>query len=115
RTARRPSLGRAQLLLPAEPPAACSSSLDRIQGPWLIRRLAPDCSRIEIASLRRVREEVELLQAMGWETGNIHLRSGERNLLRILADLRRRHDGWLLDAAKAMVESVFDDWKRWRK
>jgi len=39
-----------------------------IYGHWLIRRLAPDCSRIALASLPKSREELKLLQAMGWET-----------------------------------------------
>ena len=44
-------------------------------GRWLLRRLAPDCSRIEIDSLPAKRDEERLLYAMGWETANIHLGS----------------------------------------
>jgi uncharacterized protein (DUF2252 family) len=40
---------------------------------WLIRRLAPDCSRIELGTLPKMRDELKLLHAMGWETANIHL------------------------------------------
>src|SRR5262249_28384078 len=39
---------------------------------WLVRRLAPDCSRIEIATLPKERDEEKLLYAMGREIANMH-------------------------------------------
>jgi hypothetical protein len=85
-----------------------------LQGEWLIRRLAPDCSRIELASLPRSRDEDRLLWMMGWETTNMHLGSpGQR--ARILADLRRRSSRWLSRAAGCMAQAVERDWRRWRK
>ena len=44
-----------------------------LRGNWLIRRLAPDCSRIELETLPHEGDEGKLLEAMGWETANIHL------------------------------------------
>jgi uncharacterized protein (DUF2252 family) len=44
-----------------------------VHGNWLIRRLAPDCCRIELASLPRSHDEGRLLWMMGWETANMHL------------------------------------------
>ena len=38
-----------------------------VQGQWLVRRLAPDCSRVELASLPRGQDESRLLWMMGWE------------------------------------------------
>ena len=92
----------------------CPDPMVQIQGSWLLRRLAPDCCRIELAALGRIRELVDLLRAMGWETANIHLGSGESARRKILADLARRPGGWLRKEAKAMVEATIDDWKRWR-
>jgi hypothetical protein len=84
----------------------------RIRGSWIVRRLAPDCSRIEIADLPKRRNEWKLVRAMGWETANIHLatpnvRAG------VIRDLRRRHTRWLERAAAAMVGATISDWKAW--
>ncbi len=80
---------------------------------WLIRRLAPDCGRIELAHLPKRRDEGRLLKAMGWEAGNVHL--GTRGAAKaILVDLTRRRQGWLRDAATRMARLVRADWKEWR-
>jgi hypothetical protein len=85
-----------------------------LHGEWLIRRLAPDCSRIELSSLPRSRDEDRLLRMMGWETANMHLASpGLRQ--RILTDLRERSGRWLGKAAGRMAQAVERDWRRWRK
>ena len=85
-----------------------------VHGEWLIRRLAPDCSRIELASLPRDRDESRLLWMMGWETANMHLGTpGQRRP--IIADLRARKGGWLAKAASRMALAVERDWRRWRK
>ena len=47
----------------------------RLQGRWIVRRLAPDCSKIELAAVPREKDETKLLHAMGWETANVHLGS----------------------------------------
>jgi hypothetical protein len=80
---------------------------------WLIRRLSPDCSRVELYMLPKRRDEGRLLKAMGWETANIHL--GTRGAAKaILVDLTRRRQGWLRDAATRMARLVRADWKDWR-
>jgi hypothetical protein len=80
---------------------------------WLIRRLSPDCCRIELAQLPRQRDEARLLKTMGWETGNVHL--GTRGAAKaILVDMTRRRQGWLRDAATRMGRLVRADWKEWR-
>jgi hypothetical protein len=86
--------------------------LDVIDG-WLVRRLSPDCSRIELEHLPKLRDEGRLLKAMGWEAGNVHL--GTKNAARaILVDLTRRKQGWLRDAATRMGRRLRADWKDWR-
>jgi uncharacterized protein (DUF2252 family) len=86
----------------------------RVHGPWLLRRLAPDGSRIELASLPRDRDESRLLWMMGWDTANMHLGTPTARRA-ILADLKRRKRGWLARAAEHMTEAVDNDWRRWRK
>jgi hypothetical protein len=79
---------------------------------WIVRRLAPDTSRIELFDLPRQPDELRLLEAMGAEAANVHL--GSARPRDILMDLDRRRAGWLLRAAKAMVKSVRQDWRDFR-
>jgi uncharacterized protein (DUF2252 family) len=85
-----------------------------VHGQWLIRRLAPDSSRIELASLPRGRDESRLLYMMGWETANMHLGTPSRRR-RVLADLARRKAGWLPKSAGRMLDAVARDWRKWGK
>ena len=85
-----------------------------MNGHWLIRRLAPDCSRIELGSLPKTRDVLKLMHAMGWETANIHLGTiAARD--RVLKDLNQRPGKWLRRAAEAMAKATLEDWKAWAK
>jgi hypothetical protein len=86
-----------------------------LTGPWVVRRLSPDCRRIELESLPENRDEQKLLAAMGREIANIHLGSGAAAKTAIGVDLQQRQGRWLRKAALAMVDSVCDDWRQWRK
>jgi len=81
---------------------------------WLLRRLAPDCSRIEIASLPGSRDEERLLYSMGWETANIHIGT-PRAIPAIKRDLAKRRGNWLHKAAKAMHRATERDWREWKR
>ena len=83
-----------------------------LQTSWIVRRLAPDCSRIDLALFPREKEESRLLHAMGWETANLHVGSGKARELR--ADLKRRKGNWLHKAAANMVAATKADWEEWR-
>lgn len=85
----------------------CPDPFVRLQRRWIVRRLAPDCSRIELPALPKERDELRLLMAMGWETANIHLGSAKARTL--LADLKKRPQGWLLSAARRMQKAVAAD------
>jgi hypothetical protein len=79
---------------------------------WVVRRLAPHCSRIELDHL--VGSELErILEAMGAETTNIHLGTGGMARA-ISADLQSRPDNWLKKAARIMADLIKLDWKQWR-
>jgi hypothetical protein len=84
----------------------------KIRDGWIVRRLAPDCSRIELADLPSVRDEERLLAMMGWETANLHL--GSRGV-GIRADLRTRPRRWLEQAAHAMTDVVESEWLEWSR
>jgi Uncharacterized protein conserved in bacteria (DUF2252) len=83
-----------------------------VRGGWSVRRLSPDCTKIDVSRLPGRRFEKKLLHAMGWETANVHL--GTRGA-RLRRDLDRRPSGWLDQAAHSMADDVADDWKAWRK
>jgi hypothetical protein len=91
----------------------CPDPFVKLRGRWIVRRLAPDCSRIELSSLPAKHDSARLLYSMGWETANAHLGSREASVL--LRDLNARKGNWLHTAALAMSESVRRDWEDWRK
>jgi hypothetical protein len=93
----------------------CHDPFVRLAGHWIVRRLAPDCSRIELTALPDERDEARLLRDMGRETANIHLGAGRATVKSIRADLERRKGGWLNNAASAMQQDLLSDWKSWKK
>jgi hypothetical protein len=80
---------------------------------WIVRRLAPDCSKVELTDLAGKRDERRLLRAMGWETANIHLASA--SAARVRRHLRGLPDRWLRTAATDMSDVTLDDWRAWTK
>jgi len=90
----------------------CADPFVRLKGRWILRRLAPDCARIELSALPAGRDEIRLLRAMGWETANIHL--GTLKAAAIRRDLARRPAKWLSRAAARMTDAVGEDWEQWR-
>ncbi len=85
----------------------CPDPFVRLQRRWIVRRLAPDCSRIELSAMPKERDELRLLTAMGWETANVHLGTGKSRTL--LADLKKRPRGWLMKCARKMEKAVLAD------
>ena len=90
----------------------CLDPFVHMEGNWIVRRLSPDCSRIELNSLPIRRDEMRLLYSMGWETANVHLGTAGAQS-RIVADLKKRDSIWLLKAARQMSKAVSADWKAW--
>jgi hypothetical protein len=85
----------------------------RLKGRWIVRRLAPDCSRVELTSMPKERDESKLLHAMGFETANVHL--GTPGAVKaIVQDLNHRPSHWLHTAASNMVKATTQDWREWR-
>jgi len=92
----------------------CRDPFVRFQDGWIVRRLSPYCSRIELASLPERRDEHRLLHAMGWETANVHLGTGGA-VKAVLRDLTKRRSAWLRSAAKAMARATIRDWEDWSR
>jgi len=92
----------------------CPDPYVQLRGHWIVRRLSPHCSRIELEALGSCRGELRLAEAMGRETANIHLGTEEKHG-KILKDFRKRKGNWLLGAAQAMAAATVTDWKAWRE
>jgi hypothetical protein len=92
----------------------CPDSLIAFHGAWIVRALSPDSHRIELKRLSQDRDEARLLYAMGWETGNLHLGSGDA-IAAVRRDLKQRPEGWLRDATTTMTHAVIADWDAWKR
>jgi hypothetical protein len=92
----------------------CLDPFVQLRGHWIVRRLSPHCSRIELVTLRASGKELRLLHAMGWETANIHLgtKAARKTVLRHMQSQKGK---WLHQATEAMLNAVREDWKTWRK
>jgi hypothetical protein len=86
----------------------------KLRGRWLVRRLAPDCGRVELATLEKSLEAKRLLHVMGKETANVHLGT-PKAVKDVRRDLRSRPSGWLQVSAKAMAGALKEDWKAWKE
>jgi hypothetical protein len=80
---------------------------------WVLRRLAPHCTAIELTDFPKRRAHLVILKAMGRETANVHWGSPEA-LAAVRRDLKRRGKRWLHDAATRMVEATLKEWKEWQ-
>jgi hypothetical protein len=105
---------------PVEDKFALLSKAVRVPDPffsirrrWVVRRLAPDCTKIGIEHLPRRRDHRKLLRAMGWETANLHLASAKAGTL--VRDLDGRPKRWLEEAVTIMADAVARDWKAWSR
>lgn len=92
----------------------CPDPFVQLRGRWIVRRLSPHCSRIELATLKAAGKEMRLLHAMGWETANIHL--GTPSACKaILKHMHKQRAKWLHQASESMLNAVREDWKVWKK
>lgn len=94
---------------------ACLRSHDpflRVDNGWVIRRLAPDCARIELNELPDERDERALLEAMGAEAANLHL--GTPKARAAIIRFLDKNSNWLLPAVKKMVRLTKQDFRDWR-
>lgn len=83
-------------------------------GNWVVRRLAPDCSKIELGALPAQRDEKHLLKAMGQEMANIHLGSGTMKQ-ELLLDMQQRGsaESWLVPCAEKLETAMLKAQLEW--
>ena len=81
---------------------------------WVIRRLGPRCSRIELENLKYAKDTDLLLHAMGAEAANVHLGTPgvAQEIQRALTGLPK---GWLEEAARNMARLILQDWADWQR
>jgi Uncharacterized protein conserved in bacteria (DUF2252) len=91
----------------------CVDPFVKLKQDWIVRRLAPDCSRVELDQLPKVRDESKLLFAMGFETANVHLGSARAGKA-VASDFAKRPKKWLHEAAAAMGKAMKSDWIEWK-
>jgi len=92
----------------------CLDPFVQLRGRWIVRRLSPHCSRIELATMKAAGAESRLLHAMGRETANIHLgtKAARKPILR---HMEKQKGKWLHAATLVMAKAVEEDWKTWKK
>jgi hypothetical protein len=79
---------------------------------WTVRRLSPDCLKIDVDDLPSRRDDAKLLRAMGWETANIHLATPEAKTKKDLTGRGRR---WLDRATSDMIDALVEEHRVWKK
>lgn len=94
-----------------------------VRDRWMVRRLSPEYVRIDLSQLSD--EDIDgVLYAMGWETANVHLGSGEdaiRDVLKHLKSMRAADEDagaeqghWLAAAVETLIEATTDDFLEWQ-
>ena len=111
---KRAGKGNGWLEKTARAAVRCEDPFYVVRGRWLLRRLAPDCSRIDLEELKHHEDFASLLHCMGWETANVHLGTPRvgKDLRR---DFKRLPEGWLKEAAEVMLEKCLKDWGRFKE
>jgi hypothetical protein len=106
--------GNRWLLHTVESAVRAQDPFYQVRRNWLVRRLAPDCSRIELGDLGDAGEVCKLLKAMGHETANIHLGSPQgRKAIR--SAWKKLPADWLTTAATEMLEAILKDFHDFQK
>lgn len=92
----------------------------RMEGGWLLRRLAPDCAKVETELLEKAGDQEKLLSAMGREIAAVHLSgSGEKGDLltgqEILQEMQTLSGGWFRETAQGLADKMRSAHKSWKK
>jgi len=91
----------------------CADPYYQVRRGWLVRRLGPDCSRINIDQLIHHEDKASLLYCMGQETANIHLGTA-KGRKRIRESWKHLPSDWLETTAHLMHKLSLKDWNRFR-
>jgi len=91
----------------------CADPYYKVTRGWLVRRLGPDCSRIDFDELTQHKDIASLLFCMGRETANIHLGT-PKGRRKIREETRHFATDWLEKAAQKMLKASLEDWRRFQ-
>ena len=91
----------------------CADPYYEVRRGWLVRRLGPDCSRIDLDGIVHHKDLAALLNRMGQETANIHLGT-PKGRKRVMASWGQLSSDWLESAAQVMLRLCLKDWNRFR-
>ncbi len=91
----------------------CADPYYEVKRGWLVRRLGPDCSRIDLDELEHHEDAASLLYSMGLETANIHLGTPKARK-RIREAWVHLPGDWLEKAARQMHKLCLRDWREFR-
>jgi len=92
----------------------CADPYYEVRRGWLVRRLGPDCSRIDIDELVHHEDIASLIHCMGRETANIHLGT-PKGRRRIASAWEHLPKDWLETAALKMLKLSLNDWHEFKK
>ena len=84
-----------------------------VRSGFIIRRIAPDSAKIDLAAECARAFGPKLLAAMGADLASIHV-AGSVDADRIARDLDRRDADWLHAAAKTAEAAVRQDFRKWQ-
>jgi len=92
----------------------CDDPYYEVRRGWLVRRLGPDCSRIDLDELVHHEELSLLLHGMGAETANVHLGTpkGRRKIREAWSKLPKK---WLETSAQQMLKVCLKDWHQFKE
>jgi hypothetical protein len=109
----RPGKGNPWLQKTVRAAVRCADPYYDVDRCWLVRRLGPDCSRIDFDELAQHEDAASLLYAMGQETANIHLGT-PKGRRKIRAELKQLSGDWLEKAAHKMFKLSLEEWHRFK-
>jgi hypothetical protein len=91
----------------------CPDPYYEVKRGWLVRRLGPDCSRIDMDEIVHHKDLASLLFCMGQETANIHLGAAKARK-RLRQSWEHLPSDWLQTAARVMLKLSLKDWNRFK-
>ena len=91
----------------------CADPYYEVRRGWLVRRLGPDCSRIDIDELVHHEDFAALLYCMGQETANIHLGTS-KGRSRIREAWNHLGPDWLEVSSHLMLKLSLKDWNQFK-
>ena len=83
-----------------------------VKDKFVVRRMAPDARKVELGD-EGAALSGSLLRAMGFDLGALHAADSKQAAARIAADLGKRPQGWLAEAAAVAAKAVERDYVDW--